>query len=507
MRRTLALAVAGVAFLGIFAAAGQGRSAEPPLSGSPVLPRPTPMADAEPAGGVVAFYYGWFGNPTHDGKWIHWNDPRLGIRPPRDISSDYYPRLGAYSSRDPVVLRQHMRWLRQARVGVIALSWWSGETTDAYVKQVLDAAKVAGIKVTLHMEPAGGRTAANYQSDVIRLVKKFGRHPAFFTTTLGSPYVKAGRPKPLVFVWATAVMDLNDAKVVKPAYWAKANDAIRRQVGALVLACPCGGGYDVAVTEGRFDGAYNYATLHLQEEGGFDWARTLPPGALYVPSVMPGNHAERIGYPKETILPRRDGATYDEQWSAALGTGIVPDLVSITSFNEWHEGSQIEPARASYSAGGRTYLDFLPRSPTYYLDRTAYWTSRYLSGDYPQARSTQVRVRVTTTSDWVSLTIQDASLARPGPITASREATRAEFDGATLAMNQAVSRATAGEQVSMTFEALALGDGITVVGDSGFLGSTTFVVEHRVGGAWVELGQATWLGGIDAGQQRTIALP
>ena len=463
---------------------------------APTAPKTSPQ--------VIAFYYGWYGNPTFDGEWIHWNDKRFDIVPPDDISSDYYPQLGAYSSRDPAVVRQHMDWLKRAKIGVIALSWWAGETSDAYVRQVLDAAKTAGIKVTLHIEPATGRTASDYQANVIRLVKKFGRHPAFFTTRLGSPHLAAGRPRALIFVWATALVD---GKVVPASYWARANDAIHREVGALVLACPCGGGYDIAVTKGRFDGAYNYATLHLEKEGGFDWARTLPPGAIYVPSVMPGNHADRIGYPKDTIVPRLDGATYDEQWSAALGTGVKPDFVSITSFNEWHEGSQIEPARSAYSAGGRTYLDFAPLSPTSYLDRTAGWVARYVSGDYPRPSSVKVRLRATTTSDWMAISFGSGSLARPGAPEISAQATQGSFDGTKLTLNQSLERARSGLEVSLTAEALALGDTLTLVGNGGYIGRTTLIVDVWAGNAWMAAGEATWIGGPDDGATRTIELP
>lgn len=465
---------------------------------APSFPQPSPQ--------VVAFYYGWYGNPTFDGQWVHWGDDVNRTKPPDDISSDYYPELGAYSSRDPAVLRQHMAWLKRAKVGVIALSWWAEETSDAYVRQVLDAAKSAGIKVTLHIEPATGRTSRTYQSDVIRLVKKFGSHPAFFTTPLGSPHVKGGKPRALIFVWATAVKDLSKREIVEPSYWAAANDAIHRKSGALVLACPCGGGYDTAVTQGHFDGAYNYATLHLEKEGGFDWARSLPPGAIYVPSVMPGNHADRIGYPKDTIVPRLDGATYDEQWSAALGTGVTPDLVSITSFNEWHEGSQIEPTRADYSTGGRNYLDFAPLSPTSYLDRTAIWAGRYASGDYPHPASTQVRLRVTTTSDWLAISIDNGALARPGQPTLSPGASDGSFNGALVTLNQPLARAQQELSVSLTVEALALGDSLTFVGTGGHIGQTTLTIEVRTGTKWTPVGEARWAGAPDDGASRIIAL-
>jgi len=339
---------------------------------------------------------------------------------------------------------------------------------------------------------------------VIRLVRTFGGHPAFFTTTRGSPHVKAGVKRPLVFVWATGVKDLTDSEPVGPDYWAAANDRIHRTVGALVVACPCGGGYAEAVTAGHFDGAYNYATLHLETEGGFDWARSLPPDALYIPSVIPGFNAERIGYESSTTVPRRGGQEYDDQWSAALGTGIAPDLVSITSFNEWHEGSSIEPARADYSAGGRDYLDFSPLSPTAYLDRTASWVKRYTRGDYPRPTSTEVRIRVTTTSDWTTLTIANGSLARPGTVTASATATRAAFDGGTIAMNQPLARAQQGLASTLSFTAVALGEELVITGDSGFIGATQLTIERRSGTSWQEMGTLEWVGGQDSGASRTL---
>jgi hypothetical protein len=56
-----------------------------------------------------------------------------------------------------------------------------------------------------------------------------------------------------------------------------------------------------------------------------------------------------------------------------------PDLVTITSYNEWHEGTQIEAARAI----GRPYLSYEgayglrgSASERAYIDRTAYWIAR-----------------------------------------------------------------------------------------------------------------------------------
>jgi len=54
-------------------------------------------------------------------------------------------------------------------------------------------------------------------------------------------------------------------------------------------------------------------------------------------------------------------------------------MLSITSFNEWHEGTQIEAAvsRAGGSAGGRVYLDYGEGGPDTFLQRTRYWALRF----------------------------------------------------------------------------------------------------------------------------------
>ena len=52
------------------------------------------------------------------------------------------------------------------------------------------------------------------------------------------------------------------------------------------------------------------------------------------------------------MKPRRDGKTYDAMWRAAIKSGA--DGVTITSYNEWHEGTQIEPARNTPPASAAT---------------------------------------------------------------------------------------------------------------------------------------------------------
>ena len=112
----------------------------------------TTAAAAAAAMGVVSmkvatFYYPWYGNPSWDGKWAHWDhdqlehwDPKIREkfphgeasrrRPPGGIGSNFYPELGPYASRDPVVIATHMAQIAAAGIGVVAVSWYPPGTQD-----------------------------------------------------------------------------------------------------------------------------------------------------------------------------------------------------------------------------------------------------------------------------------------------------------------------------------------------------------------------------------------
>jgi len=73
---------------------------------------------------------------------------------------------------------------------------------------------------------------------------------------------------------------------------------------------------------------------------------------IWAAGVLPGYDDTRIPGRKGTyVVARNNGATYSESWTGALAS--KPDWVTITSFNEWFEGSMIEPS-VSY---GNLYLN------------------------------------------------------------------------------------------------------------------------------------------------------
>jgi hypothetical protein len=196
--------------------------------------------------------------------------------------------------------------------------------------------------VAIHIEPYPERTPASTAAD-IELLKALG---------ITDFYVyDADRDDPVA--WAEALAALDGVRVFGHT----------TRVGR-------------AKTAG-FDGLYTY---DVGTWTGSTFARICTQahavGLLCAPSVGPGYDAT-LATGDTLVRTRGDGASYDRMWRRAVRARA--DLVTITSYNEWQEGTQIEPARAQV---GRPDYDgawgregFAARHA--YLDATARWALRY----------------------------------------------------------------------------------------------------------------------------------
>ncbi|MFM8999795.1 MAG: hypothetical protein ACKOKE_07065 [Actinomycetota bacterium] len=476
-------------------------TAPDPWAGFPAVEGPDPSRE------VVAFYYAWYGNPESDGRWIHWEGSNSS--PPDTLASDFYPSLGAYSSSDPPVVAQHMAWLREAGVGVIALSYWKGETSDAVVDLVFRTAEHYGIEVAFHIEPYADRTADEMASTVHRLLDRYGASPALYRLEAESLHLPGVRPRPLVFVWATNVASQTDPTEQPVEYWASGVDAIHATDDAFVVACPCGGRYAESVLGGHFDGAYNYASLFLDQED-FSWAQTLPAKSLYIPSVMPGSLQNAIGAPS-LFVDRAAGDAYRAQWDAALDVLVRPALVSITSFNEWHEGSQIEPAVSGYASAdaGREWFDYGGLPEDGYLTLTDELVAAYLARDWSAVVATPLRLTLETTSDWTWVEPIAGAFLQPGLLEASPDLTGSGWFGQRLLISQDLGRAESGGSVSVTYElgGIDLVDGLTLEVGRGGIGTTEVTVEALIDGSYEVVGTYRWSGTTDDQNRSRFTIP
>jgi hypothetical protein len=303
---------------------------------------------------VLAFYYTWYATPAVSGEWRHWDEG--GHHPDRndpsglpDTGTTDHP-LALYDSNDPATLRRHLGEARQAGLDGLISTWWGkGDVSDRAFEKLLKEAEAfnAGlpkgespVTVTVYYErvPEGAADPAAATADeLLYVLDRYGSSPAFLRY----------EGKPVIFLYSRALSQMSRdqwqaairrIKTKHPDYligdstdpaWYGVFDTLHEYnpVGAVV------GGEDMAARDTR-----------LVRD-----ARTHQRPALL--TVIPGYDDSHVGRNQPTVASRDKGQLYARLWNAALDAR--PDWVVITSFNEWHEGSEIEPSVEH----GNAYLD------------------------------------------------------------------------------------------------------------------------------------------------------
>jgi hypothetical protein len=297
------------------------------------------IAHAGPPQSAI-FFYPWYSNMSHDGGYAHWTQG--GHQPPFDLASQFYPARGPYSSADPRVLRAQMRDIAAAGIDEVVSSWWGqGSREDVRLPAVIRAAKRFRLRVAAQLEPYPGRTVASVGTDLAYL-RGLGIRD--------------------VYLYRSTDFAIED-------WW----QVTRQPNGMRLFAQTNRVGF---AAHAGFAGFYTYDIL-LYDGAKFgrlcEQARSA--GILCGPSVGPG-YGAAAATGDTRVKPRLNGTTYDSMWRAAEAAGA--DLVTITSYNEWGEGTQIEPAghggryesyEGAYGLHGRA-------AARAYITRSRYWTSR-----------------------------------------------------------------------------------------------------------------------------------
>jgi glycoprotein endo-alpha-1,2-mannosidase len=287
---------------------------------------------------VLTFYYPWYGTadkPGGAGRTVHWgriDEANKDIR-----ASTHYPIIGAYDSHDPKVIEKHCQWAKHAGIDTLIVSWWGhNHYTDRAMDRILDGCRRHGLTACIYYETVPRpQTAESAANDIIKVLDKYGKHPA---------HLKANG-KPVVFIYGRTLQELGLTD------WLKAIRIINKKYKVGITTIGDQFSYGAARI---FDGVHTYNTagpLRGQKPAAArKWAAETyqswvqladQAGKISTITVIPGYDDTKIRKPGLAV-ERYKTRLYRAQWEEAIKAD--PHWILITSFNEWHEGSEIEPS-------------------------------------------------------------------------------------------------------------------------------------------------------------------
>ncbi|QDT63441.1 glycoside hydrolase family 99-like domain-containing protein [Calycomorphotria hydatis] len=308
---------------------------------------------------VVAYYYPWY----VQGDWTRHEYPGT-------------PLLGEYGTNAVQVARKHVEWAKYAHIDAFAVSWWGPDhLTDCHLQQgLLPALDSSPLRFAIIYESTGrldhldGKrdTAIDFSNqstrdqfvlDIKYLNATYFQHPA---------YLKANG-KPLLVLYLTRVfrnftIDVLDTIeresgvdvyfVADEPYFGRQRDPLTARHGLINgrSVFDAYSPYNMFESPRAHDG--EQADVYM-DRVATDVYRKWSEKTVFFPMVMPSYQDFRGN---KTISGSADG--FRKQVRRALDTkhsdslSDQPRMVFITSFNEWWEGTTIEPSEEY----GETYL-------------------------------------------------------------------------------------------------------------------------------------------------------
>jgi hypothetical protein len=287
-----------------------------PGASKPTATAPAPAAAPGAPGELsfpirAAFYYPWF--PTA------WN--QSGMNP----YTHFHPSLGFYDSNDTGTIAAHLDQFRYAGIQAAISSWWGqGDRTDRALPTLLQTTRATGspVRWTVYYEQEGwgDPSVAQLSADLAYLRDRYAADPAYLR--IGGRFV--------VFAYG----DATDGCAMADR-WRQANAKIGAYVVLKVFP-----GYQSCASQP--DGWHQYAPANREQS---------QPGSF---TVSPGFWLATDPAPRLA----RDITCFRRAVRDMVASGAPWQLV--TTFDEWGEGTSVEPAQEwSSTSHYGDYLDVL----------------------------------------------------------------------------------------------------------------------------------------------------
>ncbi|MFH0788751.1 MAG: carboxypeptidase regulatory-like domain-containing protein [Pseudomonadota bacterium] len=326
---------------------------------------------SEPSGAkkylIGTYYYLWY-----PGNW------RSGYINGR-LSPPQLPALGQYDSSDLKTIEQHISWSSQYGIDFWAVSWWPDqpELDRILRKKILRAKNLNDIKFCIFYETAGlglfndrieftPERTKKLISDFKFLAKNYFSHPSYLKIK-GRPVVIIYLTRTFTGEYAEAVTGLKKALQEMGFNPFLIGDEIFWYViySPPLLPSPHPNISRIKL----FDAitAYNMYDWARPNQMGFgnrstflsdvynlyqEYQSAIGKKIKFIPSIIPGYNDRGVRHSENhPVIPRQFQPDGEEGsfFSQALRRTVLPfintdiPMALITSFNEWNEGTQIEP--------------------------------------------------------------------------------------------------------------------------------------------------------------------
>jgi len=293
-----------------------------------------------------AHYYGWYGNGLGS---EHWNDSA------ETGTVTEMPQLGYYSSTSGDILEQHLHMAEN--VGLDFFFFNLHINSNGPIQREMEAFSLmleraaylkSSVKICLQL-CLYDCTEAILEKIWITLFSKVFRHPTY----------QQFKGKPLLSIFWTGQYD-GDVAFLKNLR--KHSAPVTLLASSLRLYPPH---EEPALTFGAFDGWSLFSPLELASPEHREklWREAYSHASagqqgIRCFTVSPGYDdtalvASARQWNSHRNVPREDGKVYRQMWDTAYTLPQPPDIMIISTFNEFHENTQIESTVSS----GSQYLE------------------------------------------------------------------------------------------------------------------------------------------------------
>ena len=307
---------------------------------------------------IGAYYYPWYHtNNFHDGS-----DPTGSNTLVYHLTPQITPQLGWYNQVNASVISQHYKWARYAGIDFFITSYWgSGSGEDNIIKNYMFNNPDRGdIKLAVFLEPSITPvdhvvTPESLTDQTNYLCDNYFNRPGYMRID----------NKPVIFIYVTRAMTdanlamcistirdaatnkgIGDVYIVGDEVWGSPNINIKtprvRQMDAVT-------NYDIYGNLGRASHVTD-AILNTWQTNNASWKNFVNNlGRQFIPAVSPGFNNRGIGADMPACSRKLNsessafGTLFSAMLDRAKSSVDTGDMIIVTSWNEWHEDTEIEP--------------------------------------------------------------------------------------------------------------------------------------------------------------------